>query len=56
MSIINELITFFGLDLVPTNFIEFLPWFMKLLLGVFIVCFIFKCLFTATWKIGKELK
>lgn len=58
MNIINDLISFFGIDSLSetATFIDFVPWFCKLLLAVFLIAFIFKCLFTATWRIRKELK
>lgn len=58
MNLINELMNFFGINALSetATFIDFVPWFCKLLLAVFLVAFVFRCLFTATWKIGKELK
>ena len=58
MQLIDELMNFFGIGSLPetATFMDFLPWFCKLILAVFLMAFIFKCLFTATWKIRKELR
>jgi len=56
MELINMLIDWFGLNAEFTNFAEFLPWFCKLLLAVFMVCFVIKTMFEATWKIQRSLK
>ena len=56
MEILDLLIEFFGIGSVSefTTFGEFLPWFCKLLLAVFLIAFIFKCLFQATWRIDRR--
>lgn len=56
MELIEMLIDWFGLNAEFTNFAEFLPWFCKLLLAVFMVCFVIKTMFEATWKIQKSLR
>lgn len=56
MELIENLIVWFGLNADFTNFAEFIPWFCKLLLAVFIVAFVIKCMFDATWKIQKSLR
>lgn len=58
MILIESLMSFFGIDNLTeiSNFAQFIPWFVKLLFAVFIVCYIFKCFFTAVYKIGRDLK
>lgn len=56
MEIIDMLIDWFGLHAEFTTFADFLPWFCKLLLAVFLISFVTKCMFDATWKIQKSLK
>ena len=56
MEILNMLIEYFGLNYTATNFGEFLPWFCKLILAVFLVCFVFRCLFSAVHKIVHDLR
>lgn len=57
MAIIDSLMQFFGIDNLTevTTFAEFVPWFVKLLLAVVIICCMFRCLFNATWKISRGL-
>ena len=56
MEIIEMLIAWFDLNAEFTNFGEFFPWFCKLLLAVFLICFVIKMMFDSTWKIHKSLK
>ena len=58
MYIIESLMQFFGIDNLAeiTTFAEFIPWFVKVLLAVFIICYIFRCFFTAVYQIRKGLK
>lgn len=56
MDLVTILIEWFALDVEFVNFAEFIPWFCKLLLAVYLVSFTLKCMFDATWKIHKSLK
>lgn len=56
MEIIESLIDWFDLNTEFVNFAEFLPWFCKLMLAVFLICFVMKCMFESTWKIQKSLR
>lgn len=53
MSVYEMLVDFFGLEFTATNFLEFVPWFFGVLVSVFIVCFVFKCIF---WLCGNLME
>jgi len=56
MELIDILIEWFGLYAEFETFAEFFPWFCKLLLAVFMICFVIKTMFDATWRIQRSLK
>ena len=56
MEIINSLIDFFGLAPDIVTFVDFIIWFVKMLLAIVIVGVCIKSLFKATWKIERSLK
>lgn len=57
MEIIKSLFQFFGIDNLTeiSNFAEFIPWFVKVCFAVFIICFVFRCFFSAVYQIRKGL-
>ena len=56
MEIFNMLLDYFGIAFTATTFPEFMQWLMQTVFALFLICFIFKCLFSATWRIGRELR
>lgn len=56
MEVFQMLVDFFGLEFIATNFLEFVPWFFEVLLAVFIVCYVFKCLFWITGNLVDMLR
>lgn len=58
MQIINSLIDFFGINNLEqiTTFGEFIPWFVKIILALLIVCYVFELFFYSVNKIVRGLK
>lgn len=56
MEIINSLIDFFGLAPDIVTFVDFVIWFVKVLLGTSLVILVMKFMFKATYKIERSLR
>ena len=52
-NLINDMLNYFGLNLVPATFAEFIVWFVAVLIGVEFVLFIFDSIFYTIRQINK---
>ena len=55
-DMINELIDYFGLSVMPETFGEFLPWFVAVLIGIEFVLFIFDSVFYTIRQLSRGCK
>lgn len=58
MEIFSALMAYFGINALnsQSTFTDFIQYLFAVLLAVYIICFVFKCLFQATFKIGRDLR
>ena len=55
-DLINDLIVFFGINEMPTNFGYFLSWFVMFLIGVELVLFVLDSVFYFIRQVNKGVR
>lgn len=55
-SIINDLMNFFGIAVLPTSFSEFLSWFVMFLFGMEFVLYILDSIFYTIRQLSKGVR
>lgn len=55
-SLINDMLNFFGLATMPDSFLEFLPWFVSVLIGVELVLYVMDSLFYTIRNLTKGVR
>lgn len=55
-NLINDLINYFGIQEMPTNFGLFLSWFVMFLIGIEVVLFVLDSLFFTIRQINKGVR
>lgn len=54
--IINDLITFFGLEASPATFADFISWFLTVCIGLELVRFVFIAIFSLISAVGRGIE
>ena len=55
-NLINDMITYFGVAVVPDSFAAFLPWFVSVLLGMELVLYVLDMVFYTIRHLTKGVR